>query len=406
MRTLLWGFALLLWPWLCCAQDSLVVRNSGARLLVTPEFSRVLQGCNERREFEFASNAVFTLINLCNPNQESYRVTDQGNCLSNGLSLLAVSLKGMEEPILAESMVITDSQFHIRLYGVLEDIHGKRSDFQNVRRMIICAHSGITAAQSLPSGVCREPRQFAVMFDYGAPLSNKILTNGFSFHIRISGKPQLDFQMETFAGEVLESFQRAITIWIGALSDHDHLLTSDVRSFIASRTSRSTGGYILLTPPQVIRLKCPQTATFIIELNFGGDGLFPGFPSPVVLAKGRLEGRTIALNLRDVACYRTIAKLNAENRMTFKDGECTNLLPVLIHELGHAFGISHIETNVGIALMNRNLSEQALVPTTHDVEALVDALQRSIVGAEPGALEFRVSEGVMPPKNWVGSKIR
>lgn len=253
-------------------------------------------------------------------------------------------------------------------------------------------------APEMPSATCKEPRQFAVAFDYGTPLNNKILTNGFSFYLRVRGTPPSGFDQEQAADDILFSFGRALSIWMSALQDNPALMTPATRAFISSRTSRSSGGYTLFTPPQVVRLRCPHTAVFVVELNFGGDTTFPKSMF-LTLAKARLEGRTIALNLRDVRCFKSMPDMH-EGQFTLRDSQCVNLLPILTHELGHAFGIAHIDTVTGIALMNPVLSEQATVPTRPDVIALIAALERSVTGARPGELEFRESTGLLAPRSW------
>lgn len=381
------------------AQSPSVGTQDAAIVMVTPEYVQVNGGCNPSQKIKLTSGAIFKLDDVCVPSGWGHKEQETSACLGATISILAVTLHNQIEPVLVESLVVSERNFHMRLFGRLEDAHGARSELNEISRLEWCIGTTFTSdPQPLPLSTCREPRQFAVEFNYLSPLSNKILTNGFSFYIRVAGTPTREFRFDSFADEVLTSFQRAITMWVASLSDHDALLTPAIRNFIASRTSKSAGGYTLLTPPQVIRLNCPHTATFVIEINFGGDGLFPSFPSPIMLAKGRLEGRTIALNLKDVTCFRTMPEFNAEKRLQFSDGRCTNLLPVLTHEIGHAFGIEHIEEISGSALMNPRLADTTLEPTQLDVRALVSVLEKSITGAKPGILEFRASEGVLAPK--------
>jgi hypothetical protein len=125
-----------------------------------------------------------------------------------------------------------------------------------------------------------------------------------------------------------------------------------------------------------------------------------------MLARARLEGRTIALNLRDVDCFKTMLRFDSSKRLALRDDRCVNLLPVLTHELGHAFGMDHILESSGTALMNSRLSESGTVPTRLDVATFVATLERSITGAAPGALEFRASEGLQAPKDWAPTPSR
>jgi hypothetical protein len=394
----------------CCASLSQVAPLSthiGAQLLITPESVTSQGGCSTKREIALRENHLVVPNEVCDFTVVAPQMSAARVCEKDRLRLIRVQIRGIQKTVLLESIFISKTVFHARLFNELSDIHGATESIERIEAIVFCAGIEPETNQVFPSTICVEPRQFAVNFDYGTPLSNKILTNGFSFFIRYKGNPPSNFELERTADDVRDAFQLASSIWFNALFDFDRLLTPEIRSFVASRTARSEGGrYLLLTPPQVIMLKCPNAANFVIEINFGGDGLFPGFPSPVVLAKGRLEGRTIALNLRDVECYRSIAEGATGGRLVLEVDGCTNLIPVLTHELGHAFGISHLRLEQGAALMNPSLSTQALQPTEHDVRALVEVLHKSIVGAAPGILEFRSSEGVLAPTDWLGPASR
>ena len=325
------------------------------------------------------------------------------------MAVLGVRFVGSDALVLAESFSIADRNFHIKLLTALEDAHGSSAQVESVSRVNWCTDEGGSKAAEivLPADSCREPRQFAASFDYNAPLSNKILTNGFSFYVRVVGEPPAGFDLLAALDDVRSSFGTALTIWLSALKQNDDLLTPAVRAFIAGRTSKSQGGYQMLLPPQVVRLSCPQAAIFVVEFNFGSGDTFPTTPGTLMLARARLEGRTIALNLRDVDCFKTMLKFDgAAKTLALRDDRCENLLPVLSHELGHAFGLEHVPEVTGVALMNARLSESGSVPTRIDVAALVAVLERSVVGAEPGALEFRASDGLLAPKDWTPNSRR
>ncbi len=405
MRVLI---ALFLALW-CCASLSQIAPLSthiGAQLLITPESVASQGGCSTKREITLGENYLVVPNEVCDFTVVAPQMSAARVCEKDRIRLIRVQIRGIQKTILLESIFFSKTVFHARLFNELSDIHGTTDSIEKIEAIVFCTGIEPEKNQVFPTTICVEPRQFAVNFDYGTPLSNKILTNGFSFFIRYKGNPPSNFESERLADDLRDAFGRASSIWFNALFEFDRLLTPEIRSFVSSRTARSQGGYSMLIPPQVIMLKCPNAANFVIEINFGGDGLFPGFPSPVVLAKGRLEGRTIALNLRDVECYRSIAEAATGGRMVLEGDGCTNLIPVLTHELGHAFGISHLRLEQGAALMNPSLSTQTLQPTEHDVRALVEVLHKSIVGAAPGILEFRSGEGVLAPKDWLGPASR
>jgi Matrixin len=249
---------------------------------------------------------------------------------------------------------------------------------------------------AIPSSYCSETRQVAVSFDYKTPFSNRILTNGFSFYIRVSGTRPDSFDLESFCSQVRNAFQSGISLWTASLQDHDHLLTEPVRRFIETRSMKSQNGYWLLIPPQVIELRCPQSATFVVDLSFGNRSLFPR--PPLVLAKAQTEGRTIALNVLDFRCFRAELLFDTDRQLTFElPDNCINLVPIMAHEIGHAFGIMHIDDPAEHALMDSRFSRDALMPTDCDVVALVAALHHSVTGSAPGVLTFVSSNGVQPP---------
>lgn len=367
---------------------------------MTAQIAKLGDGCPVHGTIPIPAGAIIDVDDICQPSKWRTAAASQSSCSGRSTSVLRVNFKRQENMILVEQIALAQKQIHMRLFGTLEDAHGELRDVASIQRLELCTESLPSATQPLlPDGFCREPRQFAVAFDYETPLNNKILTNGFSFYVRVSGNPPNGFDVEKASEDVLASFRRAITIWTAALQDNDALLTPATRAFIRARTSTSSGGFVLLTPPQVIRLGCPHTAVFIVELNFGGDTTFPADSVFLTLAKARVEGRTIALNMRDVSCFKTMPKYDA-GRLLLRDDECVNLLPILTHELGHAFGLAHIPNADGWALMNPVLSDNATVPTKTDVSALVSALDRSITGARPGELEFREASGLRAPSDW------
>jgi len=92
---------------------------------------------------------------------------------------------------------------------------------------------------------CHEGRQVAVAFDYKAPLSNKILTNGFSIVLRTPGPVPAGFDIDAFGAEVRNAFQSAISLWTSSVKDIEARLSPDLRNFLDGRTSRSPNGYSL-----------------------------------------------------------------------------------------------------------------------------------------------------------------
>lgn len=378
------------------------------RMVFTPDEVRILVGCAVPRQERLTEDVVIPIAAICDSGAWKKAPAPATACIGPTMVVLGVRFKGSDSIVLAETLTFTERHFHMRLLTSLEDAHGPWTQVEEVSRIRWCTDEGSAKAAQvvLPQDSCREARQFAAAFDYGAPLSNRILTNGFSFFVRMAGDPRPDLDVPTAMDDLRSSFGTALTIWMSALQDNDDLLTPAVRAFVAGRVHKSPGGYSMLLPPQVVRLSCPHAATFIVEFNFGAGDTFLNTPGTLMLARARLEGRTIALNLRDVDCFKTMLRFDSSKRLALKDDRCVNLLPVLTHELGHAFGMDHIPDATGTALMNPRLSDSGSVPTRLDIAAFVSTLERSITGAAPGDLEFRASEGLLAPTEWTSASRR
>lgn len=378
------------------------------RMVFTPEEVRITAGCASPRQESLTEDMVIPIAGICDPGTWKKAPVPATACNGRTMAVLGVRFRGSDTIVLAEALTLTERHFHVRLLTSLEDAHGPWTHVEEVSRFRWCTDEGSAKAARvvLPQDSCREARQFAVAFDYGAPLSNRILTNGFSFFVRMAGESRPDLDVPTALNDLRSSFGTALTIWMSALQDNDDLLTPAVRAFVGGKIHKSPGGYSMLLPPQVVRLSCPHAATFIVEFNFGAGDTFLNTPGTLMLARARLEGRTIALNLRDVDCFKTMLHFDSSKRLALKDDRCVNLLPVLTHELGHAFGMDHIPDSTGAALMNPRLSDIGSVPTRLDVAAFVSTLERSITGAAPGDLEFRASEGLLAPTDWTSSSRR
>ncbi|KQW47222.1 hypothetical protein ASD02_34530 [Ensifer sp. Root1252] len=315
----------------------------------------------------------------------------------NQLEVFEVAFVGGSASVLAESVAANkEGVVFVDTFEPWARSAGDIAGVQSITKRRVCRDL-VQAAARVPASYCTESRMLAVNFNFETPLNNRILTNGFSFKIVENGIPPARYKREEFASEVRNGFQGALTQWSVALADNDALLTPAVRHFVASRTSRSDGGYTMLLPPQVVQVQCTQNATFIIRLEFKNSPILP--QRPLMLARAKIEGRTIALNMAQFKCYRSEMKFDEKSNLRFElDDGCFNMLPILTHELGHAFGMSHHDPDPTVhAIMDPSFSRDALSPRPRDVVSLVSALERTLTGATPGELDFMESNGVAPP---------
>lgn len=316
-------------------------------------------------------------------------------CSTPPLRTTAVEFVGGGETLYAQGVVIDNERIHLHLFDPLVNAHGPLTTIKKMTDMYVCREI-VSYRSDFESEYCVEPQQFAAEFDYGAPLSNKILTNGFSLYMKTVGDFS-DEQLMSISKDVYSAFSTALTLWLTGLRDNNHLVDEVTRTFLDSRVSTTTSGHQLFLPPQVIQVQCPDTAVFQVMIIGSGSNFFE--KNRRFLAKAQIEGRTIALNFVTFPCQQTEVKFYGEkkNPRYLVSPGCINLLPIVAHELGHAFGIEHLDENGLDDLMDSKLKQAALKPSIRDLEAFAEVLKKSIVGDKPGELQFKASDGVLPP---------
>ena len=281
---------------------------------------------------------------------------------------------------------LDDKRVHVRSVDGLTTWHGDRSRVRRVTRRLVC-RSTLTEPGDL-RGFCREQVQFAVNFGPEPVFGNRILTRGLSFFLEDeTGKP---VSTNDPAGPMIrEALGTALTEWMGALQDRSTALPPEGQAALAGMISTSKGGYRLLTPPQVVQVGCLDTASFVIRYAFKDQrGLIVNGDTKA--ARAELKGRTIWINGVAYPCWKASAKAEIhldEAAVPPTSGRCYNLVPILVHELGHAFGLTGHRDLARASIMDSQIRPAALRPTADDADDLIQILLRPIAGAPAGRLD-------------------
>ncbi len=243
---------------------------------------------------------------------------------------------------------------------------GPRQSLSSLARLRVCP-TELTEAPP-PAAFCFEPVQRAVNWSLDPAMPNTVFTRGFAVYLetRPAGAraPQLDIR---------GALGTALTVWISGLLKYKEKLGPTVGAFLQSTVSRSTS-FTLLTPPQVIQVKCRENASMIVRVSAARGGDFAAADSGY-LAKAQIEGRTVLLNAAD---HRFTYALNRR----VNQGEY-DLIWVMSHELGHSFGLPDEYLGADVpSIMNPDTRPPEI--TERDAVSLARSLEKSVKGTTPG----------------------
>jgi hypothetical protein len=147
-----------------------------------------------------------------------------------------------------------------------------------------------------------------------------------------------------------------------------------------------SASYCMLVPPQVVRNYCRSTSMFVVKWVSARGGAFDGSES-IFLAKAAVQGRTMLVNAVN---YGFDVKLGQGVKLP--DGRF-NLISVVAHELGHAFGLSDIYDG-SMSIMAGDAGHMSKEPTDDDARRLAAVLEREIKGQPPGVIDLSACAGL------------
>jgi predicted Zn-dependent protease len=219
----------------------------------------------------------------------------------------------------------------------------------------ICSSCGLFTKRS--SSICIESNKWKYSDYSQKPLfPNEVFAKGFSVYFNFVGKNTRIYNEEKeIKQSILQAFQVAITNWGVSLMINNNV-DSSIKNYIQNYSFKQ-GNNFLYNAPIVFSVDCPGDANFILNIYFPGGNKFPG--GKELLGKSQIKGRTIFINMHD---YQMVYN---QRLFSIKDASGNlNIVPILLHELGHSFGLIH--NNVKKSIMSPALDVMSNIPTPAD----------------------------------------
>lgn len=204
--------------------------------------------------------------------------------------------------------------------------------------------------------------------------ANQIFTKGYGIHIVYESKNELpQIVRDSMSFILLSGFRAALTTWGVSLIANKSNLSKDIVGYLDAYSFK-TGNNYTYNAPQIFSVDCIENANFVIRVYTQNGKKFKD--SKQILAKAQIQGRTIIINMQN---HQMIYN---QKLFQLKSGLFFNIVPILAHELGHSFGLSH--QNEGKSIMASSAKSISNFPLMKDGQNFADVLGKQIKGGAPG----------------------
>jgi hypothetical protein len=262
-------------------------------------------------------------------------------------------------------------------------------------RMATCTVAGLLAltghaqpqtSPSLPTvdpvPGCHDPMQWAVAEGKKPVYNNRIFAKAFPYFIQFVG---VSDDSGDLARQIDQSLQNALTQWGASLLAGRSQLEPALKTYVESMLLCS-GGRCQYTAPPAVLMTCPQNAAMVIIVYKGAR--FPA-AQEWVAGMAKREGRTILLNASDFSVV-----YNQLLFSTWSETGDLNLTPVLAHELGHSFGLSHSGKRGSIMAADLSAKDVRRFVAPVDGMEFANVLKKSVDGGIPGDFNLDECQGL------------
>lgn len=346
-------------------------RQFGRLLKIDAKIVSIQPGCDERtapRDLPWTEVRYVIFDDQCEPHSTTPPPAGIVKC--DGATVTMYQVRYNSGQLLDASEVAFDGNVLSAKRLIGERVIERRSNVAHIVKVEHC-QSGRVLQDSWPDTACVEPEQRAVNWSPTPVADNQIFTRGFAIQVRWDGIT--DQQSGISEEDVRLAFGFAINLWTTALFKHRKGLDPQLATYVDSITSKSSQAQLVVVP-QVVKVRCPQLAMAIVNVS----GSRSRFADPSVVALAQVEGRTTFLNAGD---FRFFSRLTPR-----PDDPPVNLIAVMTHELGHAFGLPDEDGSPEESVMAGVQADlrQMRNPTSADVQRFAAILRQSISGSRPG----------------------